>query len=109
MSRLVAIAPSDSADGYRLTGIEVIETESPREASGQIMRLLEDDTVAMLLVSESLAEKMDDKTISVIEESSMPLVLVVPEPSAWAEVSDQEAYVGELIRRSIGYQIKITA
>jgi V/A-type H+-transporting ATPase subunit F len=108
LSRLVAIAPSDSANGYRLTGIEVFETESAAEASKEVLRLLEDETVAMLLLSESLAEEMDNKTISVIEESSMPLVLVVPEPSGWEEVSDQEAYVGELIRRSIGYQIKIT-
>ena len=108
MSRLVAIAPPDSADGYRLAGIEVIETDSAEQASGEILRLLEDETLAMLLVSESLARAMDEKTVDVIEESSMPLVLVVPEPVAWEEISDQETYVGELIRRSIGYQIKIT-
>jgi len=103
--KLVVICPDRIARGFALTGAEVLVSE----AGPRTQTLLEDlitrkETGVILFPQEHLAD-FDPRTLKKLDALYLPLV--VPVPMTSDATTSPEAYVAQMIRRAIGYDIKI--
>jgi V/A-type H+-transporting ATPase subunit F len=101
--RLVVLARPDAALGFRLTGVPVFEA-----APGEEARALRD---ALAASSDGVVAADQDvlSAIPEVDRGRAPLPLVIPFtlPRRWAESGGGSAWVAALVRRAIGYHVKL--
>lgn len=102
--RIVA-RPGTSA-GFALTGIPVLEAGDGVEAGVRLRECLEDEGIEAVLVEESLHGVLPDEVRRLLARRETPVVVPVPAPS-WEEPAEGEGYIVELLRRAIGYRIRM--
>jgi V/A-type H+-transporting ATPase subunit F len=101
----VAVRPGDAL-GFRLAGASVEEV--PPGAEAQVFRrLLADARVGVLAVEEELLAAVPARTLGRARESGLPVVLPFALPRTWGEEGRGRAYVAALIRRAVGYAVKL--
>ena len=74
---------TDSADAYeglRMTGIDGVVVADEAEATAAIAAAAEDSTVAVLLVTKGLAQKVQGQLLPFQLRPAPPLVLEIPDP-----------------------------
>lgn len=107
MNRIVALVDEDTSLGFMLSGIEAEKTETPEEMKRQIESLMVDREVRVVVLDEQLFRQLPQHLQREIEESLSPIFVPIPTIRLWRGVTAPEEYLGRLIRRVIGYQIKI--
>jgi V/A-type H+-transporting ATPase subunit F len=60
--KAIVITDPETADGFRLAGVSVIEVENADEAREKIRSLLDDPDAGILAVNESFYNAIDEKT-----------------------------------------------
>jgi len=98
------VAPSRDALGFRLAGLAVDTYEGAQDAKGILLRRVADPECGVLLVDESIWPLLDSKTTRQLAESHRPLVVTLPMGAG--AVAEKE-YLERLIRRVIGYQVRL--
>lgn len=109
MYKILAIANSEIVKGLKFSGIKVLGVDTPELAKKSVLDTLESKDYGIVIIDESFEQTFDDYTKRLIEESSTPLFVPLPLQLIWQEVEApaDNTYVVEMIRRAIGYQIKI--
>ncbi len=102
----VVVRPGDGL-GFRLAGVSVEEV-APGEESRRLRPLLSDPAVSVLAVEDEVLHELPDIELRRASERGLPVILPFALPRKWAEAPPGEAYVAALIRRAIGYHIKLT-
>ena len=105
MSNVLILSPSDFVQGFRLAGVEVRESASPEESE----RILGTSAVAafeLVVVPQDHFLAFSDRFVKELEAREKPLCVPVPMDATGEKVSP-EKYVQELVRRVIGYHIKV--
>ncbi len=105
MSRLVVIAEEETALGFELAGVDVIAAVDVDSAREQLQRVLGEADVALVAVSASLLERLDEPARRRIESSDRPVVVSLPAGGPTAGLPTRREYLAGLIRRAIGFQI----
>ena len=67
MYRLIVLTDSDSADGFRLAGVDVQILDSAEHVSEHLNRLLDDDDSGIIAVNERMMAGIDERTQRKIE------------------------------------------
>ena len=104
MKRIVFLTPPDARHGFRLTGVHQQVVDAPglelvlRELTG-------DPRIGVIVVDERLIEPAADARIGRLERRWPGLLVVLPAPEPRAEAA--EDYALRLIRRAIGYQVRL--
>lgn len=102
---VVAVRPGDAL-GFRLAGAAV--EEIPPGAEGQAFRrLLADPRVGVIAVEEELLGAVPARTLGRARERGLPVILPFALPRTWGEEGRGRAYVAALIRRAVGYAVKL--
>jgi vacuolar-type H+-ATPase subunit F/Vma7 len=105
--RVVVLCRPASATGFALAGLEPVAVQDDSEARRRLPALLADAGLAILLVESGFYDALDDETRRLISSRVLPLVIPFPRP-AWTEgAAASDAYVVELLRRAIGYQVRL--
>lgn len=91
--------------GFRLAGAAVEEVEEAR-ASERVAALLADRTLGVLALEEPLLDRLPEALVERVRREGVPVLLPFPAPEGGVEGSG-ESYVAAMIRRAIGYHIKI--
>ncbi len=104
MYRFVVVTDPDTASGFRLAGVEVIEASSPQEAGKIIPSLLYKDDMGIVAVNEDYMAFLDEAVMTKIEESFRPLIIPIPTGSKGI---DRTSYIERLLRKAIGYNITL--
>lgn len=109
-ARMIALVHPDLAPGFRLAGVETDPVRTAAQMRQAAERLLIDREKGrekeIVLLDESLFRQLPETLRRRMEESTMPLFLPIPtRPSR--EASATETRLAEVIRRAIGYQVKI--
>ncbi len=52
MYKLVVLTDSDTGDGFRLAGVDVVTVDSPDEARRRLNELIDDDSSGIIAVNE---------------------------------------------------------
>jgi len=105
--RLLVLCRPASAAGFRLAGLPVLEVPDAAEATRRMHDLLADASLGMVLLESALHDALDDEVRRRIASRALPLVIPFPSP-AWEErAAGADAYIIELLRRAIGYQVRL--
>jgi V/A-type H+-transporting ATPase subunit F len=92
--------------GFRLAGVPV-EAVDEKIAAERISALLAEPDLGVLAVEEELLRRTPERLLAKVARKGMPVVLPFTFPKHWGEGGGGETYVAELVRRAIGYHIKI--
>ena len=106
--RLTVVTRPGAGVGFRLAGVPVEEV-AEASAAQRIAALLEEPDLGVLAVEEDLLRHVPQAVLDRPRRDGVPVLLPFTLPKQWGERSGGEAYVAALIRRAIGYHIRIQA
>ncbi|NTU72177.1 MAG: V-type ATP synthase subunit F [Coriobacteriia bacterium] len=107
MYKLLVLTDSDSADGFRLAGVDVMIAESPEEARKTLASLIDTDSSGIIAVNERLMTAIDERLRKKIDSIYRPIVVSLPIREKLEMGEDHRAYLSRLIRRAIGFDITL--
>ena len=108
MQRVTVICREGLGSGFKLAGVEVRVVPDTEAARGEVRDLLSGDEYGLVLIEEDLLAGLDERTLKAVEESNEPLIVPFPSVRPGAEKRDEREYLGEVVRRAIGFQIRIS-
>lgn len=106
MRQVVVMTPLDARCGFALTGVRQ-RTLLPEQLPPELKALLDDPGVGLVVVDERLAGGEMQASLRDMERRWPGLVVMLPAPREGARV--EEDYVLRLIRRALGYQVRLGA
>jgi V/A-type H+-transporting ATPase subunit F len=101
----VVVRPGDGL-GFRLAGAAVDEVAAGGEAA-VLRRLVADPAVGVVAVEEEILRALPPRLLRRAQEAGVPVLLPFSLPRRWGESGRGEAYVAALIRRAVGYAVKL--
>ncbi|MDD3135533.1 MAG: V-type ATP synthase subunit F [Methanoregula sp.] len=104
MYKFVVVTDPDSAPGFRLAGVDVVEASGLEEARQVIPPLVYRDDTGIVAISEDLMAALDEKMLEKIGKTYRPII--IPIPSRIKGIS-RTSYIERLLQRAIGYNIVI--
>ena len=105
--KAIVLTDSETATGYRLAGVEV-RVSDQEHALHALNELIEADEYGLLIVDEGLVPDPVSASERAMRGRDLPVVLPVPSlGAAFDENSDASAYMKDLVRSAIGFDIKL--
>jgi V/A-type H+-transporting ATPase subunit F len=105
VKKVVVITPPDARHGFALTGVRQV-TSSIEELPGCLLGLARDPLTGVIIVDERLTVGEVQQQIRALERRWPGLLVVLPAPERAGRASEED-YVLQLIRRAIGYQVRL--
>lgn len=107
MPRMLVVTDAETAIGFRLAGVETLETDSESIGHALEEAILSDD-YGLVVVDEGLLADPLKATERVMRGRDLPVLLPMPGLSAaFDHDSDATAYMKDLVRSAIGFDIKL--
>lgn len=103
---LVVLVRPGSALGLRLAGATVEEIAPGAEAAA-LRRLLADPHLGVLAVEEDVLGAAPPRLLGRARQAAVPVLLPFRLPASLGEAGHGEAYVAALVRRAVGYAVKL--
>jgi V/A-type H+-transporting ATPase subunit F len=103
----VAVRPGDDL-GFRLAGTDVRAVPAGGEAAA-VRDLLADARLGVLCVEEGLLAAVPPRLLARARARGLPVVLPFALPRRWGEAGRGQAWVAALVRRAVGYGVKLGA
>ena len=97
----------ETADGFRLAGAKVDPVRTAAEAEDRLKAALAEGDCGLLLVDELLLEQVGETLRRRLERAALPIVVPLPMDMQWWREKRGMSYLLRLIRRSIGYHMRI--
>lgn len=107
MYRVVVLTDPDTADGFRLAGVDVEVIEGQEQARRSLASLLDDDDTGIIAINEKLMASIDERIQKKIDSIYRPIVVSLPIREKLEMGEDHRAYLSRLIRRAIGFDITL--
>lgn len=107
MARLIVITDPDTALGFCLTGVQVHEVSDEEAGATQLLTLLRSKEAGIVIYNEEFQSALPAKSRVALEESITPVFFAIPVAQAQRAGEPREQYLARLLRRAIGYQVKI--
>jgi V/A-type H+/Na+-transporting ATPase subunit F len=104
MYKFLVVTDPDTAPGFRLAGVEVIEASSQEEARKVINALVFKDDTGIVAVNEEFIAALDQKLVETIEKTYRPIMIPIP---SRAKRIDRTSYIERMLQRAIGYNIVV--
>ena len=107
MASLIVITDPDTALGFRLSGVEATEVSAKEEAAERLLALLRSKEPGIVIYNDEYRSGLSEKSRIELEESVSPVFYAIPVCQARGGAEPREHYLARLLRRAIGYQLKI--
>lgn len=104
MKRVLTITDQDARYGFGLAGIHQYAADAD-ELEGTLLKAVNDPESGLVIVDERLISGIDEERLREIERAWTGVVVVLPAPGAGA--AEAEDYATRLIRRAVGYHVRI--
>jgi V/A-type H+-transporting ATPase subunit F len=101
----VVVRPGDGL-GFRLAGAAVDEV-APGGEGALLRRLAADPRIGVVAIEEEIVRAVPARLLRRVHEAGLPVILPFALPRRWSESGRGEAYVAALIRRAVGYAVKL--
>lgn len=92
--------------GFRLAGLRPRIVESVEGAEAELDEMLRDPRWGVILVQEDLMPEPESRSAS-WSRSGLPILVPFPRPGRERPPGEAEAYVAELLRRAVGYRVRL--
>ena len=107
MADVRVVCRPEIATGFALAGLRPVEFASDDEGRDRLQELLAETGVGVVLVEAGLYDRLPDEMRRQFGRRPLPMIVPFPEPT-WVEKPDAaEAYIVELLRRVIGYRVRL--
>jgi V/A-type H+-transporting ATPase subunit F len=107
MYKVVVLTDPETADGFRLAGVDVYQAEDTVEATREISRLLEDEKTGILAVNEGFLVGLDERIQKRIEATYRPIVVSLPIKEKLGAVGERRAFLARLVHRAVGFDVTL--
>ena len=104
--RVSLLSRPEVAPAFALAGLRPLMVSDADDAARRLTELLADSRVGLVLVEGPLYDALDPELQRRLSARPVPLVVPVPAPS-WAEHAAADKVIVELLRRAIGYQVRL--
>jgi V/A-type H+-transporting ATPase subunit F len=105
VKRIVVITPADARYGFSLSGVRQM-TATREDLPRDLPELARDPAVGVILVDERLLAGLPEARIKELERRWPGVIVALPAPARVARI--EEDYALRLIRRAIGYQVRLS-
>jgi vacuolar-type H+-ATPase subunit F/Vma7 len=95
------------AAGFRLAGLTPIEAQDPEEGGRRLAALLDEPDLGVVLAEDALYAGLPTAAQRRLAREPLPLVVPFPGPAWGPPREGAEAYIAELLRRAIGYRVRL--
>ena len=103
MNRIVVLTPSDADNGFACSG--AIQHAVPTgQTVTMLQQALEEAGSGVVILDERLVAEVGEELLHELEERWPGVLVVLPAPGGSGASED---YATRLIRRAIGYQVKV--
>ncbi len=104
MKKVIFLTPPDVKYGFSLSGVSqhVVETD---EAEETLKKLMAEAENGLVIIEERLISGMAEDRLRELENIWHGILLVFPSPVK--PLSEVEDYAARLIRRAIGYHVRL--
>lgn len=106
MSEILVIGESEVAEGFAMAGARVETDSDPERLSWLVPELIRNRSYTVVLVTERVFEQLDERVRTRAEASGRPLFVTIPSPAGTGPRPGEDA-VSRIIRRAIGYRLKV--
>jgi V/A-type H+-transporting ATPase subunit F len=104
MKRIVFITPPDAEYGFKLTGVSHVTCEEG-DVESTLQEMIHEYETGLIIIDERLLNAFPEDRLRQIEQAFHGVILDLPAPERpEAEIED---YAAKLIRRAIGYHVKL--
>lgn len=104
--RLALLVRPGDARGFQLAGARVVTAAEGDEV--EVLRgLLAEPSLGVLAVEEELLERVAPSLLRRVRERGVPVLLPFALPRTYGEAGRGREYVAALIRRAIGYAVRL--
>lgn len=108
MSYTVRVLASPAmAPGFRLAGLAVDEVRDPTDAGERLLLVANAPHTGILLVEQALLDAAPEQVRHDLERRAVPILVPVPAPAWLGGPAGAEDYILELLRRAIGYRVRL--
>lgn len=107
MADFLVITGLGRALGFKCAGLDCIEADTDADISSLLLSLQNEGRYGLVAIEETLLNKAPEATLRRIRKKGLPILIPINIPQKWGEVEFGESPVVRLIRRAIGYQIKL--
>lgn len=97
----------ETALGFALAGISTSRAQTPREGAELVLELASRPEVGVLLVEDVFYDALSDAAKRALERRPVPITVPFPGPSWAAPEEEAEALLVEILRRAIGYRVRL--
>ncbi len=104
MKRVVFITPPDAEYGFKLTGVSHYVT-GEKDAEITVRKIIREPDTGLVIIDEKLIKGIAEEKLKEIEKSWHGILVVLPSPER-PDV-ELEDYAARLIRRAIGYHVRL--
>jgi vacuolar-type H+-ATPase subunit F/Vma7 len=101
--RVHVFASAAVAAGFRLAGVRAETPDDPRDLAHRLRA--PDAGIALLLIEQPLLDAVPEAERLLLERRAVPVLIPFPAPSQ--RDSDASAQVLEILRRAIGYRVRL--
>ncbi len=95
------------ATGFRLAGLQSLETASPADGARQLAALLDEPNLGVVLVEADIFDALSEEVRHELARRPLPMVVPFPVPSWEPTVEGPDAFIADLLRQAIGYRVKL--
>ncbi len=106
--KMAILTDGETATGFRLAGVEVLEASNKEAAIKALETAIGSNEYGLIAVDESILTDPAKDLTRQMRGRDLPVLLPMPSLSfAFAENQDAKAYMRELVRSTIGFEIKL--
>jgi len=98
------LAPEGEDVGFGLTGLSRLGV-SPEDAEAALLSAMDNPAVGLVIMDERLSAGISEDRLKEIEAHWGGVLLLLPAPGE--AVSDEEDFATRIIRKAIGYHVRI--
>ncbi|MDV6374373.1 V-type ATP synthase subunit F [Deinococcus sp. ZS9-10] len=105
---MAVLSDAETATGYRLAGVFVVEA-TPETAQAELEKLITEGQYGLVAVDTGLITDPLTSTARVMRGRDLPILLPIPslKDAFSPDTVDAKAYMGKLVRETIGFDIKL--
>jgi V/A-type H+-transporting ATPase subunit F len=105
MKKIIFITPADAHPGFALAGVTHYASSSD-DAEALLKKVMADPDTGVAVIDERLAMTIEEDRFREMERRWFGILLVLPSPGG-AGGEAAEDYARRLIRKAIGYHVRV--
>lgn len=107
MYRILIMTYPEAAIGYRLSGADVLEFKEDEAITSSLEEIFKKKDYGLLAVEEGMLKNVPEDLMKKIAREGIPVVVPINTPKGWYGAETAESYIARIIRKAIGYEVKI--